>query len=287
MDGNPDTVVVYQDFFQGSIMSFCGVERLRVRDLTFRNPTTYSMKMACTRYFTVENIRFEQTQGNPTLENMDGIHVDGYCRFGVIRNVQGTCYDDMVALNADDGYDGPIEDIEVDGIFGEHSLRAVRLLSMKSPVSRITISNVFGTFYQNCIGLTYFYPRTGIRGTMSHIVLNNIFGENAERKPEYRKRPQYQFSYIWVDNDLDIDHLTISNLYRTEHLGDIETIRVRERARIGTMTVSHALYRNETGKATAFMRNDGTIGKLYLYDVDSGEEEKLVNDGSISELHEL
>lgn len=285
MDKNPDTVVVYQDYYRGSIMRFCGVEQLTVRDLTLRNPSSYSLEMACTRYFTVENIRFEQTQGNPTLENMDGIHVDGYCRFGLIRNVQGTCYDDMVAINANDGYDGPIEDIEIDGVFGEHSLRGVRLLSLKSPVERITVNNVFGTFYQNCIGLTYFYPRNGLRGKMSHIVLNNIFGENAERKPEYRKRPEYQFSYVWVDNDLDIDHLTITNLYRKEHLGDIETIKIRPRANIGTLSISNVLFQNETGKPAVLMRNQGTIDKLYLYNVDGGDE-RLVNEGTIGKLIE-
>ncbi len=285
-NGDPDTVVVYQEFYRGSIMRFCGVEKLTVRDLTLRNPTTYSLEMACTRYFTVENIRFEQTQGNPTLENMDGIHVDGHCRFGLIRNVQGTCYDDMVAINADDGYDGPIEDIEIDGVFGEHSLRGVRLLSIKSPVSRITISNVFGTFYQNCVGLTYYYPRSGRRGSMSHIVLNNIFGENAERKPEYRKSPGYVFSYIWVDSDLDIDHLSVSNLYRTEHLGDIETIRILPETRIDTLSLSNVQFRNKTGKATALFQNDGSIGNLYMYDVDAGPDEVLINRGTISKLVE-
>ena len=229
---------------------------------------------------------FEQTQGNPTLENMDGIHVDGHCRFGLIRNVQGTCYDDIVALNANDGYDGPIEDIEIDGVFGEHSLRGVRLLSTKSPVSRITVSNVFGTFYQNCISLTYYNPRTGIRGRMSHIVLENIFGENAERKPEYRKKPEYEFSYVWVDSDLDIDHLSISGLYRTEHLGDIETVRILPGTRIDTLSLSNVQFRNETGKPAALLRNDGSIGKLYLYDVDAGEDEVLVNEGTIGKVEE-
>ena len=34
---------------------------------------------------------------------------------------------------ADDGFDGPIQDIQIDGVFGCHSLRGVRLLSTKSP----------------------------------------------------------------------------------------------------------------------------------------------------------
>ena len=143
----------------GCIMTFDHVTRFSIHDLTMKNPVTYCLRMAYMQYFTVENIRFDQNLGNPTAENMDGIHIDGGCRFGSIRNIQGTCYDDMVALNANDCYDGPIEDIHIDGVFGEHSLRGVRLLATKSVMARISISNVFGTFYQNAIGLTYFYPK--------------------------------------------------------------------------------------------------------------------------------
>ena len=77
---------------------------------------------------------------------MDGIHLDSGCRYGSIRNVRGTCYDDIVALNANDCYDGPIQDIEIDGVFGANSLRGVRLLSTSSLVSGISISNIYGTF---------------------------------------------------------------------------------------------------------------------------------------------
>lgn len=285
-DRNPDTIVKYEELYRGSIMRFCGVTRFSIHDLTFKDPVTYCLEMACMKYFTVENIRFDQNLGNPTPENMDGIHVDGGCKFGSIRNVQGTCYDDIVALNADDGHDGPIEDIVIDGVYGEHSLRGVRLLSTKSLVARISISNVFGTFYQNCIGLTYFYPRSGRRGVMSHISIQNIFGENAERKPIYQKQANYEFSYIWMDGDLDIDYVSIQNLYRKEKLGAIETIKVCKNCHIKSLALTNIVHQNETGTPCPAITNEGTIDKLTMRNIDSCTDTLLNNNGVIRELVE-
>lgn len=195
-DGNPDTILRYHEEYMGVCMRFWGVTRLNVRNMTFKDPITYCLQIGDATYFTVENIQFDMNHGNPHPINMDGVHLDGGCRFGSIRNVKGTCYDDIVALNADDSHDGPIEDIEIDGIFGEHSLRGVRLQSTKSPVRRISIANIFGTFYQNCLGLTYFYKRSGGRGEFDHITVRNVYGGNAPRLPLYHKPPAYEFSFI-------------------------------------------------------------------------------------------
>lgn len=284
-DGNYEKNVTYDIMgSMGCIMTFDHVTRFSIHDLTMKNPVTYCLRMAYMQYFTVENIRFDQNLGNPTAENMDGIHIDGGCRFGSIRNIQGTCYDDMVALNANDCYDGPIEDIHIDGVFGEHSLRGVRLLATKSVMARISISNVFGTFYQNAIGLTYFYPKLGIRGQMSHISIKNIFAENAPRRPEYNKRGPYRFSQVWVDGSLDVDLLTVDNLCRREAIGVVETIKVCEDANIRTLSLSNIIQQNQTGTPFPLMTNQGNIGKLYMYNVDPGNDVLLNNEGTIGEI---
>lgn len=287
-DGNPNTVVKYEDGYRGSVMHLYNIERLSIHDLTIKNPVTYCIEMAYITHFTVENIRFDQNLGNPTAENMDGIHIDGGCRFGSIRNVQGTCYDDVVALNADDGCDGPIEDIIIDGVLGKNSLRGVRLLSTKSNVARISISNVFGTFYQNCIGLTYFYTRTGIRGKMSHISIKNIYGCNAPRIPEYNKgdNSYYSFAFVWIDGDLDIDFLTIENLCRNEEISSVETLKVCKNAHIKNLSLSNIAHQNSTEKPITFFLNEGTIDSLHMYNVDSGKDMLLKNEGIIGSISE-
>lgn len=290
LSGDPNYVATYERIGHlGVGMSFDHVDRFTIRDLTVKNPVTFSMRMAYMTHFTVENIRFDENLGNPSAENMDGIHIDGGCRFGSIRNVQGTCYDDIVALNADDGYDGPISDIEIDGVFGENSLRGVRLLSIKSPVSRISISNVFGTYYQNAVGLTYFYPRSGTRGKMSQISLRNIFGSNAPRRPEYGKgdNSYYFFQYVWVDGDLDVDSLTVDGLYRDEKIANVESFKVCKGAKIGRLSLMNVGCKNNTPNKYAFLVNEGEIDKLYMYNVDADGALLIDNQGIINKITEM
>lgn len=284
-DGDWEKEVTYDTLdYTGVIMRFQHLTRLSVHDLTLKDPAAYCLQMAYSTYFAVENIRFDQNMGNPSAENMDGIHIDGGCRFGTIRNVKGTCYDDMVALNTDDCYDGPIEDISIDGVFGDHSLRGVRLLSLKNPVKRVSIQNVFGTFYQNAIGITYFYPRRGSRGKMEHISIRNVFAAHAPRKPEYNKPGPYRFSHIWVDKTLDIDSVSIDNLHCRETLGETPLIKVCADTNIRNLSISNVTWENEVGVPLPMMLNQGNIEKLYLYNTDPGEDELLVNEGQIDKL---
>ena len=273
----------------GVAMSFDHITRFSIHDLTVKNPATYCMRMAYVTHFTVENIRFDQNLGNPWPENMDGIHVDGGCRFGFIHNVQGTCYDDIVALNADDGYDGPISDVVVDGVFGADSLRGVRLLSIKSPITNVTISRVFGTFYQNCVGLTYFYPRHGTRGKMSHVTLRDIHGRNASRRPEYHRGDNsfFAFSFVWVDGDIDIDSLVIEGLYRDEEIAGVETLKVCKEAKIHALSLMNVCHQNQTGRPVTFFLNEGEIDRLYMHNVDAGEDVLLDNQGTIHKIVEV
>lgn len=287
-DKNYDKVVDYAGIgYMGVIMTFDHVNRFSIRNVTLKNPVTYCLRMAYMTYFTVENIRFDQNLGNPTAENMDGVHIDGGCRFGSIRNVQGTCYDDVVALNANDCWDGDIEDIQVDGVFCKDSLRGVRLLAVQNKMERISVSNVFGTFYQNAVAVSYFYPKTGIRGRMNHISIRNIYAQHAPRIPEYMKgTDKYNFSQLWVDGALDIDFLTVDNLCRNEQLGRVETIKVCKGAKIRTLALSNIVHQNHTGTPIPLMTNRGEIEKLYLYNVDAGEDVLLNDEGTIGKIVE-
>ena len=277
----------YPDRYRGRIMRFFGVTRLSIHDLTCKDPIQYAIEMGWTEYFTVENIRFDFNYGNPYPFNMDGVHIDGGCRFGHVRNIQGTCYDDVVAINADDGLTGPISDIEVDGIFGTDSLRGVRLLSTHSPVERISISNIFGTFYQNAVGLTFYYQNETTRGIMNHISLHNIFASNAPRLPIYQKSINYQFALIDIDRQLDIGMLTIENVGRDEKLGDIETLRIREGTVIRKLSLAHISHENHTGKPVPVITNDGCIDTLYLLDVDGHGDTILSGSGTIRAIRDL
>lgn len=283
MDGNPDTWITYPSWYTGVCFHFYKVERLTLRDFTVKNPVTYCVEIGYVRYFTVENIKFDQNTGNPKPVNMDGIHIDGGCRFGSVRNVQGTCYDDIVAMNADDGCDGTIEDIEIDGVYGERALRGVRLLSTRSRVARISISNVFGTFFRNAIGLTYFYTRSGVRGYMEHISIRNVYAKNDLTMDGGK---EYYYSLIWVDNDLDIDFLTIDNVCRREDISYVETLRVSERAHITNLSLSNISQRNDTEFKIPLFKNYGQIDKLTMLNLDADKDEVFVNEGTVGLVKE-
>ena len=281
-DGKADTVVKFTDGYLGNIMRFEGVQRLTIKDCVMKDPVTYCIQLGDVWYFTVENIQFDMNYGNPQPINMDGVHIDGGCRFGLIRNIQGTCYDDVVALNANDNHDGPIEDIQVDGVFAEHALRGVRLLSTKSPVRNISIQNIFGTYYQNGIIIGYFYPFSGIRGIFENITLRNIYPSNAPRLPVYRKKPQYSFAMLHIDGEVDINALQVDGMRRREECGNIEMIYVGKESKIHTLSLEHISQENLTGEHFPMIRNEGHIDKLYMQDIDSGTEEKFYNSGTIT-----
>ena len=158
-DSNPIQTGNFDErHFLGHIMLFYNVKNFRLTDITFKDPSNYAVMIEKASYFTVENIIFDFNEGNPYSVNMDGIHLNGDCHCGVIKNLKGACYDDFVALNAYEGAGGNITNIEIDGLFAENCHSAVRMLTVSQNIEHITISNVFGTYYQYCIGFTKYYP---------------------------------------------------------------------------------------------------------------------------------
>jgi polygalacturonase len=146
-DGDPNACT-------GVAINFVNVSHLAIRDLTVRNPDSFSIRLGEVRHFKVENIRFDHPVSRP---NQDGVHVGGFSEHGVLRNLRAltpnTTNDDMVALNADDDVErclnlgmkrGPIRNIHVDGVYAESVYTFVRLLSETQPVENITIRNVKG-----------------------------------------------------------------------------------------------------------------------------------------------
>ncbi|MPM45656.1 hypothetical protein SDC9_92346 [bioreactor metagenome] len=99
------------DLYRGVAFLFVNVEQFSMTGLIFRDPVTYASQFALLRCFTINDISFDFRHWNPAPNNMDGIHLDGGCRFGKISNLKGTCYDDLIALNANDGFnDSPARD---------------------------------------------------------------------------------------------------------------------------------------------------------------------------------
>ena len=69
--------------YLGHVMFFYNVKNFRISNLTVKDPANYAVMIDTGSYFTIENIVFDFNFGNPIASNMDGIHLDGNCHYGV------------------------------------------------------------------------------------------------------------------------------------------------------------------------------------------------------------
>lgn len=216
--------------FWGFGWIFYKVNNLKISDLTVKDPTTFGITLDTVSYVTVENITFDYNHGNPMPINMDGVHLCGNCHYVLIRNLKGACYDDLVALNADEGTGGPITNVEIDGIFAEDCNSAVRMLSAEHSVINVHISNVFGSYYQFCLGLTSEYGKPG-EGVFDAINIDNIYVSKAIRYRHMTPWPDFPlYPIIYVDPNITAKHVKISKLQRDERKVSVNTMYVCEGA---------------------------------------------------------
>lgn len=273
--------------YLGFCMRFVNIEHFVLRDVTFRDPVTFCAQFAALRHFTIDDITFDHVHANPEPGfNMDGIHLDGGCRFGRISNIKGRSNDDLIALNADDhetespGF-GPIEDITIDGIYAEDCHSAVRLLSCGSPVRRITISNVHGTYYQYAIGLTKFYLGRPNPGVFDDITLRGLHCAKAPRYPRYQKDKSRVYPVVFVQQKVEVGRLSIEHFQRREEAWAVPGIEIEKGAKVNTLQISHYATDNQMPAPLDAIVNNGAIGTLIMNDVTNNKGEVLVNRGTI------
>lgn len=269
-----------ESYFLGHGMFFYNVRNFRLSNMTMKDPTNYCVMIDHASYFTFENIDFDFNYGNPYAVNMDGIHLNGNCANGVIRNLKGACYDDLVALNAHEGSCGDIKNIDIDGIFAENCHSAVRMLTVCSDVSNVRIANVYGTYYQYCIGFTKYYAGL-TTGRFDAIVLENISASKARRLPvqeTHMDDKQYVFPLIWIQEQTHVKTLSIHGVHRREYVNPVGTIVIDPNATVDCLSVQDVTLENHTGKPCAKLHNRGLIKMLLASGIDKDE---IVNHGTI------
>jgi len=250
--------------YLGHTFFFYNVRNFRLSNMTFKDPANYAVMIDTGSYFTVENITFDFNYGNPIASNMDGIHLNGNCHYGVIRNLKGACYDDLVALNAHEGSGGDITNIRIDGIFAENCHSAVRLLTVNHRIAHIDIANVYGTYYQYCIGFTKFYPGE-TTGYFDAITLQNLHVAKSFRLPiqeAHMEDKSYHFPLIWIQEDTVVKSLSIRDLHRREYENPVDTIHVGENAVVDLLTIEGLTVENYTDSHCNKLVSMGRIGTL-------------------------
>jgi hypothetical protein len=227
------------------------------------------------RQFTVEDITFDY---NLRRLNMDGVHLNGNCHHGRIANLKGATNDDMVALNADDGsmYElsrGPITDIQIDGLWAESGYTGVRLLSAGSPVDRVRISNIFGTYRVHVVSFTNHDVHPGEASEIGDVVVDGIFCSKpleplGAEVPDY-DAARFSCPLLWVESGTRVRNLLVQNLVRTEALeGAPPCLQVAAGAHVDHLSITSASVTNLAATPLDFLVNEGAIESLNLLNVD-------------------
>lgn len=248
-----------KNVYTGFCMRFCRVKNLLVKNLTLMNPVDFGIHAGYIENFTFRDIDFNYTHGSPKLWNMDGIHIEGHSRNGYIANLKGACHDDLLALTADDGLYGPIENIVVDGIYADGSHSAVRMLSHGEPIKNVSIRNVFGSYYVYCIGLTKYHGGPEERGYMENVSIENVYACACEGTKDV-KGGRYHF--LWVQRGVDVENLRIEHVYRDEKTYPTSTIKIDEDATVKRFKVKDVILKNRTGKDMELLTIDGKVEEL-------------------------
>lgn len=263
-----------EDYYYGIFMRFVGVKHFTIRNLTIKDPEAYAMLICNAEHFNVDRITFDFNMLRP---NMDGIHVQGTTRFGRISNIHGATYDDMVALNCDDGYvceitRGVIEDVVVDGIFAEDGYTAVRLLSCGSAMRNVTIRNIFGTYRLNVVSFTHYNIHPGEPIWFDNITLENIYASKSGTanitghdfwteeimKPHIESTP-----LLWFAEGVSCGNVSISNVHRIENtVTKAPTIQIDGNVSVERLLINDVTQRFVNCEEVPLFVNKGTVEKL-------------------------
>jgi len=273
-EGGDWRVPFSKDRYLGVLMQLVNVDDLHLSGLTLKDPECYGIQLGAVRRFTVQDITFDY---NMLTNNMDGVHVHGPASQGRIANLKGATNDDQVALNADDGAmfevtRGPITDVEIQGVWAENGYTGVRLLSAGSPISRVRISGLYGSFRYYGVSFTHHNVHPGEPSTVTDVVIDGMHLSRPPR-PEGQPLPQSdmeqcRFPLIWVEGGMNVGSLLLSNLVRTEAVELAPpAVLVSEGAKVRHLGVCNAAVANLADSALDFIVNRGTIESLSLANV--------------------
>ncbi|MDD6915105.1 MAG: hypothetical protein SOX82_03515 [Eubacteriales bacterium] len=269
------------NIYSGFCMQFFNIDGFTISDITFENPVTYGMDLAFVKNFTIENISFDYFEGSPKLWNMDGIHIEGGCKNGYIHNLRGACHDDTVALTSDDIFNGDIENITIDGIYGQNSHSAVRILSKSHKLKNIHITNVYGTYYVYGVMISKYTKQEEYRSDISNITIDNFYASLCKGTIDVEGN---YCALIHFGNGIDVGNVVIEKLFRDETHINLPAIHLGTDSTIACLSVSDSVQTNTTDKPIAFIENEGVIDKLYLKNIKQ-DGKVIIGGGAINNMY--
>lgn len=248
-DENEDKICDKQTYISNIYVVFMvrlvHTQHLQVKNLTFKDPTSYAIHIADSRYFNVENITLDYDLLKP---NMDGVHIQGPARFGKIRNIFGNANDDHVALCANGTIRseitrGDIEDVDIDGIYCDNGYTGVRLLSRGDAIRNIHISNIHGEFRFYAVSFTHHYPiRDDKPILLENIHISDIYASKSRAEcAEKHKSAVEKSALIWFESGIICRNITVENVYRNERniYTKAPTVRISENVQASNLCLQN------------------------------------------------
>ncbi len=239
------------------------IQNLHIKNVTFKDPTTYAIHIADARHFTVENVFLDY---DLTLPNMDGVHIQGPARFGRIRNVRGNANDDHVALCANgttrsEVTRGDIEDVDINGIYCDNGYTGVRLLSRGDAIRNIQISNIHGEFRFYAVSFTHHYPlRDYMPVLLENIHVSDLYVSKSRAicSGDHVGAVE-KGALVWFEKGVNCKNITVENIFRNERNPQTKapTIRVSEGAVVQNLRL-HNIVDQYVGAPCATLENSGS-----------------------------
>ena len=122
------------------------------------------------------------------------------------------------------------------------------------PVKNIRISNVYGSYYVYCIGITKYHGGDDERGYMKNIIIENVAASACAGTADVRGG---RYPLIWVQRGLDIDGLSISNVEREEKVWRTPLLKVDEGATVKRLRLRDINQRSLIGSPVPLLALDG------------------------------
>lgn len=273
-DGNPLNQIHTLDDGRWVVgFGLFGIENLTIKNLTIK-AKTFAIHVSCLKNYTFKNIQINHDVGvGVTPLNQDGIHINGPAYNGLISNIKGSTWDDMVAVNADDGGTfggvtafGEIVDLIIDGVECNNSLNVIRVLSSSSLIDRILIKNIIGTCTDSIIEVSSYGMGDGNFGSIeidsvNVLMLDPVIQKNAGIILN-NKIDSISFKNIRFDNPTVLDRVLFS---------------IYPDAEIKQLSISGlAIYQaNNTLSQWAVIRNFGSIVRFNIDKVDLLRDDSL------------
>lgn len=237
-------------------LGFYGIADFTATGITILHPRNYALHLANWRHVVLENDRVDVgvTEGI----NYDGIHFNGPGHDASVRDVSVHSWDDALAFNADDqtvanspggpsmkspfSYgvpwlaNGPISDVVVDGLYLDHSLFGLRILSTSSRVDRITVRNIHGISHGWAVTIDDFFDNFhNGPGNMGAITLENVDVNQHEWPAGHKWGVGRTDKYVNIG--ATIESLTLKNIQQSHRMDDRPAINFATEAHVQSLEI--------------------------------------------------